>query len=274
MLHWVPQPPAATMANEAGPSSTEPRATAAAAAAGTTSGSSRSSSLAGTWRQLQSFRAMCLHPLVQQHAAAEMQAWLAARGWNPLGNRHNPKKDAALLTPLVLRGITAKLCRRPLAAPLPQRLSKALSKGGLRGAVEQYTQLLPPDAPIAYTEAPAGRQRQKQQQQGGRKRGLVSPSSGPAAAAAAAGGGSGAVSKQRKKRRVAVLSDSDEPSEGQGSSGRRVSLYVAAALGVWMGAGHSLTPMRACTLLSCVCVLSVGKNVAWFWSACSSLLPL
>jgi hypothetical protein len=210
MLHWQPnsvgyETPAATFAHSDDDIEDD-------------EGSSGSS--AG-WQVLESLPLMALHPTVRQLLADGTKKQLQKAGFNPLTSRARARDDAVLLQlPGVLAGLSYKLGRRPVAAAVPVRLSRALGVSGQLKNGRFFAENLPtahrpltnrPPEQHGDVEAEmAGSGGVEVKTEGGHNAGSsrqLASSAEETAAAAAAGATSRA--KRARKRRL-VLDDSDE----------------------------------------------------------------
>lgn len=136
-----------------------------------------------------------LHPKVRQLLTEGTRKQLQAAGFNPTSTRAHAKTEAVLLQqPGVMASISAKLARRPTAAPVPLRLSHALGESGLRPN-GQYFAVRLPAAPQQRLPAAVSSVVEVKIEEG----------AGPAA---------GGKARKARKRRALVLDDSDEEEEG------------------------------------------------------------
>jgi hypothetical protein len=142
---------------------------------------------------LQCLAVLPLHPKVRQLLTKGTSQQLQAAGFNPT-HKTNAKKDALLLQqPGVMTSISAKLARRPAAAPVPPRLSRALGASALRSNGQFFAARLP-TAPRQRLPAAGSMAVEVKTEEG--------------VGAAAAGGGS--TARKARKRPHVVLDDSDE----------------------------------------------------------------
>lgn len=203
MLHWRPsstayETPAATLAHDDDENEED-------------EGSSGSN--AG-WQVLQSLPLLPLHPTVRSLLTDCTKKQLQKAGFDPPISRARARDDAALLLlPEVLAGVGYKLGRRPVAAAVTARLSRALGVSGQRKNGRFLAENLP-ETHRPPTIVPPGQGEVDGEQAdggvqvkiegGGSSRQLASSAD---VTATAAGGSSRA--KRSRKRRL-VLDDSDE----------------------------------------------------------------
>jgi hypothetical protein len=211
MLHWRPnsvgyENPAATIAHSDDDTEDDE------GSSGTSAG----------WQVLESLPLMALHPTVRQLLADGTTKQLQKAGFNPLTSRARARDDAVLLQlPGVLAGVSYKLGRRPVAAAVPVRLSRALGVSGQRMNGRFFAENLPtahrpltnrPPEQHGDVEAErAGSGGVEVKTEGGHNAGSSRqlPSSADETAAAAAAAGATSRAKRARKRRL-VLDDSDE----------------------------------------------------------------
>jgi len=154
---------------------------------------------------------MYLHPKVKDLLSTETREQLQAAGWLLLTGRASGAADAALLQPQVLSSISCKLGRRPVAAAVPARLTRALGasehmhKGRLfaerlPAKRKQLQEVVVPDAAAEAEEGQAARTQGE---------GASSKRQGSSFEATTLDG-TGGQQKKRKKRRAVVLSESEE----------------------------------------------------------------
>jgi hypothetical protein len=168
-----------------------------------------SSGGSASWQVLQAFPLMQLHTTVKQLLADGTRRRLQAAGWGPKSG--NTRADAALLrSEGVLAQVSFKLGRRPTAAAVPQRLSKALGGSGKQRNGRWFAQQLPKQHKHDFVDSSgaAGTPRSGEaatQEQGGSSRQL---GSGTLDTAGVRDG------LRRKRKRALVLDDSEGDEEG------------------------------------------------------------
>jgi hypothetical protein len=172
-----------------------------------------------SWQVLQAFPLMQLHTTVKQLLSEGTKHRLQAAGWGP--KAVNSRADSALLLSAgVLEKVSFKLGRRPTAAAVPQRLSKALGGSGKQRNGRWFAQQLPKQhkrdfVDLAAEEHMSGAAAGATQEQGGSSRQL---GSGTFDTASVRDG------QRRKRKRAVVLDDleGDEEEQPQHPKARKV----------------------------------------------------